>query len=85
MYKPKTIHYIFSYEYLADMYGGERPYGMCPDEWDIKILECSPAKYFEVKEINGEESNYDYADYEYGKLLDWYGSNMHKAEYVNRN
>ena len=85
MYKPKTIHYLFSYEYLADRYIGERPYGMCPDEWDIKILECSPAKYFEVKETSNDLKVYDYADYEYGKLLDWYGDNMHKAEYVNRN
>tara|TARA_R100000935_G_scaffold32302_1_gene52838 strand:+ start:958 stop:1203 length:246 start_codon:yes stop_codon:yes gene_type:complete len=81
MYKPKTIHYLFSYEYLADRYIGERPYGMCPDEWDIKILECSPAKYFEV--VDTQDNSY--ADYEYGKLLDWYGDNMHKAEYINRN
>ncbi len=46
MYKPKTIHYLFSYEYLADKYDRERPTGMCPDEWDMKILDCTPAQYF---------------------------------------
>jgi len=46
MYKPKTIHYLFTYEYLADKYDRERPTGMCPDEWDMKILNCTPAQYF---------------------------------------
>ncbi len=47
MYKPKTTHYLFSYEYLADRYGCERPFGMCPDEWDMKILNCPPDKYID--------------------------------------
>tara|TARA_E500000081_G_C6032710_1_gene305494 strand:+ start:668 stop:865 length:198 start_codon:yes stop_codon:yes gene_type:complete len=46
MYKPKTTHYLYDLEYLLEKYKNEKPTDMCPDEWDIKIIGCTPEGYF---------------------------------------
>tara|TARA_R100001509_G_C4683047_1_gene154172 strand:+ start:124 stop:408 length:285 start_codon:yes stop_codon:yes gene_type:complete len=57
MYKPKTTHYLYDLEYLLEKYKNERPTGMCPDEWDMKIIGCTPTQYFYSEWLSWVESH----------------------------